>query len=204
MRRQGQVVAAQHLGTVAQAVHEQVLARQESPDVAPAKDPLARQAVAVADGGVRTLVHLLVHVVRDEEVHRGIARHETAQDIQHGRERGGVEPVIGVDDLVVRAPRLAQAGEHGHAVAAVLLVHGADDARIAALPLIGLGRRLVVGAVVNDDDLDVRRHRAPLQDGGDAMVHVGGGVVARDTEGDELARTRRTALGGLRVTHDRR
>ena len=78
--------------------------------------------------------------------------------------------------------RLAQAREDGDSVAAILLVHCADDSRITGLPLVGLGGRLVLGAVIDDDDLDIGGVIAPLQNGGDAMVHVLGGVIRGNTE----------------------
>ena len=73
--------------------------------------------------------------------------------------------------------RLAQAREDGDTVAAILLVHRADDSGITGLPLVGLDGRLVLGAVVYYDDLDIGGVIAPLQDGGDAMVHILGGVI---------------------------
>lgn len=67
-------------------------------------------------------------------------------------------------------------------MAAVLLMHRADDSGVTRLPLIGLGRRLVLGTVIDDDDLDIGGVIAPLQNGGDAMVHVLGGVIRGNTE----------------------
>ena len=67
-------------------------------------------------------------------------------------------------------------------MAAVLLVHRADDTGVTRLPLVGLGGRLVLGAVVHHDNLDIGGVIAPLQNGGDAMVHVLGGVIRGNTE----------------------
>ena len=67
-------------------------------------------------------------------------------------------------------------------MAAILLMHRADDAGITRLPLVGLGCRLVLGTVIDDDDLDIGGVIAPLQNGGDAMVHVLGGVIRGNTE----------------------
>ena len=67
-------------------------------------------------------------------------------------------------------------------MAAVLLMHRADDAGITCLPLVGLGCRLVLGTVIDDDDLNIGGVIAPLQNGGDAMVHVLGGVIRGNTE----------------------
>lgn len=78
--------------------------------------------------------------------------------------------------------RLTQAREDGDTVAAILLVHRTDGTRITGLPLVGLGGRLVLGAVVHHDNLDIGGVIAPLQDGGDAMVHILGGVIRGNTE----------------------
>ncbi len=67
-------------------------------------------------------------------------------------------------------------------MAAVLLVHRTDGTGITRLPLIGFSCRLVLGTVVDDDDLDIGSEIAPLQNGGDAMVHVLGGVIRGNTE----------------------
>ena len=131
---------------------------------------------------MRALVDLLVHVVGDKQVDALVALLEAAQDRQHGRKGRAVEPVVGVYDLVVGALRLSQARKDGDTVAAVLLVYRADDTGITGLPLVGLGGRLVLGAVVNDNNLDIGGVIAPLQNGGDAMVHVLGGVIRGNTE----------------------
>ena len=182
VRRHRQIGRAQHIRAIAQAVHEQILVQTEMTDLVPGKDLFARQGKLVANSGVRTLVNLLVHIVRDKEVDALVALLKTAKDRKHSRQRCAIEPVVRVDDLVVGALCLAQARKDSNAVAAVLLMHRADDAGITRLPLIGLCCRLVLGTVINDDDLDIGGVIAPLQNGGDAMVHVLGGVIRGNTE----------------------
>ena len=131
---------------------------------------------------MRTLVNLLVHIVRDKQIDALVALLKATQNRKHGRKRRTAEPVVRVDDLVVGALCLAQAREDGHAVTAVLLMHRADDTGVTRLPLIGLSCRLVLGTVIDDDDLDIGGVIAPLQNGGDAMVHVLGGVIRGNTE----------------------
>lgn len=113
---------------------------------------------------MRALVNLLVHVVRDEQVNAQVTLLKSAKNGEHGGKRGGVEPVVGIDDLVVRTLGFAQAGTHSHAMAAVLLMHHADNARIPRLPFICLGARFVLRAVIDDDDLDVGRELGSLED----------------------------------------
>ena len=151
-------------------------------DLIPGKDLLARQGKFVANSGMRALVNLLVHVVRDKQVNALVALLKATQNRQHGRKGSAVKPVVRVDDLVVGALCLAQTRKDGNTVTAILLVHRADDSRITGLPLVGLGGRLVLGAVVHHDNLDIGGVIAPLQDGGDAMVHVLGGVIRGNTE----------------------
>ena len=67
-------------------------------------------------------------------------------------------------------------------MATVLLVYRANDTGITCLPLVGLGGRLVLGAVVHHDNLDIGGVIAPLQDGGDAMVHILSGIIRGNTE----------------------
>lgn len=81
---------------------------------------------------MRTLVNLLVHVVRDKQVNALVALFKAAQNRQHGRKGSAVKPVVRVDNLVVGALRLAQTRKDGNTVAAILLVHRADDSRITA------------------------------------------------------------------------
>ena len=151
-------------------------------DLIPGKDLFARQGKFVANSGMRALVNLLVHVVRDKQVNALIALFKATQNRQHSRKSRSVEPVVRVDDLVVSALCLAQTRKDGNTVAAVLLVYRANDTGITRLPLVGLGGRLVLGAVVHHDNLDIGGVIAPLQDGGDAMVHVLGGVIRGNTE----------------------
>ena len=83
----------------------------------------------------------------------------------------------------------------GGAVASVLLVDGLDDAGVTLGPGVGLGGRVVLlGPVVDDDDLDVLGVAGSLEDGLDAVVHVVGGVVAGDAKRDYLVHV--VPLGG--------
>ena len=99
-------------------------------DLIPGKDLLARQGKFVANSGMRSLVNFLVHVVRDKQVNALVALLKATQNRQHGRKGSAVKPVVRVDNLVVGALRLAQARKDGDTVAAVLLMHRADNAGV--------------------------------------------------------------------------
>ena len=179
---------AQDVGAVAQAVHEQVLGHVEVADLVPGDDLVALEHVLVVDDVLGVVLDVLVDVVGDHEVDAHVAPLEVAQGGKQLGEGVVVKPVVGVDDLEVEALGVLEGGQHRHAVAAVLLVHGLDDVGVAVLPLESLLVGVVLGgAVVDDDDLHVVGVVAALKDRGDAVVHVLGGVVARDAEGDGLA-----------------
>ena len=144
-------------------------------DLVPAKDAALRQHAGVVDGVVRAVGSVLVDVVRDEQVHALARLYRLTKAVEKGGERVAVEPVVGVDDLVVDAVGALEALEDRHAMAAVLLVDGLDDARVALLPGVGLGGSVILGgAVVHDHDLDVVGICRALQDRLDAVVHVVG------------------------------
>ncbi len=191
VRRHGHPAVAQHVGAVAEGVHEEVLGHLEVADVVPAKGPAHGEHRAVVDHVAAAVLHVLVHVVADDEVHALAGLVQLADLAQKGGAGLGVQPVVGVHDLEVGPLGVSQALEDGHAMAAVLLVHGLHDAGVALLPGLCLGQRVVLrGPVVHDDDLDVLGVARTLENGPDAMVHVLGGVVARHAKADRLLLTR--------------
>ncbi len=154
---------AQELRAVDHRVHEQVLGRAEVPAVRPAEFPVGGEHVGVADGGVRALEHLLVHVVRDNQVggilvdaagfYPGLLLAKVGHQRFHGL---AVHPIVGIDHLVVQPLRSGQAGVHCRAVPAVGLVDSADDSRMLGFePVADLGRVVPRGTIVDQDDLDV-------------------------------------------------
>ena len=118
---------------------------------------------------------MLVDVVGEHEIHLLVGGNELPQLGEKGLQGVGVGPVVGVDVLEVDAVGVGDGLHDGNAMAAVLLVNGLHDVGIALLPLVGLGRGLVLGAaVVDDDDLYVIGIVGAHEDGLDALVHVGG------------------------------
>ena len=182
-----EIGGAKRLGPVGERVHEQVLAHLEVAHIGPGEDLADGKHTTVVDDVARVVLDVFVDVVGDDEVHFLVELDEAAQLGEERLERVGVGPVVGVDVLEVGAVGVGDGLHDGHAVAAVLLVDGLDKVRVAPLPLVGLGRGLILGAaVVDDDDLHVVGVIGALEDREDALVHVLGGVVARDAEGDGL------------------
>ena len=160
------------------------------PHLGPAELATLGEHVAVMHDGARALVHLLIHVIGDDQIGRGAAPDLAAHvrhDVLHGT---AIKPIVGVDHLEVQAGSVRQAGVHRLPVAAVFLMDGLDDARMELLPAIGLFRGIVFDRpVVDDDDLDVVAALiAPAcKDGFDAFIHICRGVVTRDGERDAFS-----------------
>ena len=156
-------------------MHEQVLPHLEVPDLVPAKDAAHRQLAAVVDGVSGVVLNVLVDVVGEHEVNLLVGGNELPQLGEKGLQGVRVGPVVGVDVLEVDTVGVCHRLHDGDAVAAVLLVDGLHDVGIALLPLVGLGRGLVLGAaVIDDDDLHVIGIVGAHEDGLDALIHVGG------------------------------
>ena len=179
-----QPAGAQHLGAVDHRVHQQVLGGAEAADVVPGEHPVLGEHVGVPHDLLGVVLHVLVHVVGDEQIHRIVRGGKLPQLVQHGLEGPLVQPVVGVHHLVIQAAGVAQALVDALAVAAVLLVDGPDDVRVLRGVAVADGGGVVLGgAVVHQDDLNV----LPAGEQGlDAVIHIGGGVVAGNGEGNEL------------------
>ena len=157
------------------------------PHLGPAEFAPLGEHVTVMHDGARAFVHLLVHVIGDDQIGRSAAPDLAAHichDVFHST---AVKPIIGVDHLEVQTRGVRQTGVHRLPMTAVFLVDGLDDARMKLLPAIGLFRGVVFDRpIVDDDDLDVIAALiAPAcKDGLDALIHICRGVIARDGEGD--------------------
>ena len=185
--RQRHAAVAQHLRAVEQRVHEQVLVDAELAHLVPGEDATLGKHATVAHGLLRVVFHMLVNVVRDEQVDDLAFGNQGAHIGEQRLYSVAVNPVVGVDDLVVHALRGGKAREHRGTVATVGLMHGTHDTRTLGLPGIGLRRRVVfLGAVVDDDDLEVLLRRAGVDDALNALVHIGCRVVAGNGKRDEL------------------
>ena len=127
--------------------------------------------------------HVLIDVVGHHQVQRlGIVQMgaQLGQNLLQGI---GVQPVIGVHYFEVHASGVADALIDTLTVAAVLLMDYADDGGVLFGVGIGDFAGVILGAVIHQDDFGVL---ARGEQGLDAMVHIGGRVVARHGKGDEF------------------
>ena len=82
------------------------------------------------------------------------------------------DPVIGIHHLEVTSCGIAQSRVDGLAMPAVLLMHHTDETGVTSLPIVCFPSRVILGRpIIDDDDLDLPRHRGRKQRR-DAMVHV--------------------------------
>ena len=130
------------------------------------------------------LADLIVDEVTDEHVDRSTGHDELTELLQHLRKGFIIEPVIGIDDLIEEAARVAETGIDRLPVAAVLLMHRLYDARVLRLVLLrDLEGIILLRAVINDDDLHLVTTR---KDRLNALPHVRGRVVAWYSKADKL------------------
>ena len=150
----------------------------------PGEQPVLGEHVGVADGVAGAVLHVLVDVVAEHQVGGGAAVQQQAQPVQHLFQGFGVQPVVAVHYLVIKAGGVADALVDPLAVAAVLLMDDPDDVGVLVGVRVADGGGVVLGgAVVHQDDLGVR---AGGEQGVDAVAHIGRRVVARHGKGDKL------------------
>ena len=178
--------AAQHLGAVDDAVHQDVFVRRELADLLPGENAAFGQDALVVDDVAGVVGHMLIDIVGHHQIKRLLVVEVGAQLGQDLLQGIGVEPVVGVDDLEVDAGGIADALVDALAVAAVLLMYGFYDGGVLFGVGVGNFAGVVLGAVIHKDDLGVLPRG---EQGLDAVIHIGSRVVARHGKGDEFHRS---------------
>ena len=178
--------AAQHIGAVDDAVHQDVFVRRELADLLPGENAAFGQDALVVDDVAGVVGHMLIDIVGHHQIKRLLVVEVGAQLGQDLLQGIGVEPVVGVDDLEVDAGGIADALVDALAVAAVLLMNDADDGGVLFGVGVGNFAGVVLGAVVHKDDLGVLPRG---EQGLDAVIHIGSRVVARHGKGNEFHRS---------------
>ena len=119
----------------------------------------------------------------------GVGRHLGPQ---HG-ELGGIvlRVAVGVEDQLLG--RRAEAGLQGAAIAAILRMMHHADVRVGSRELVGDLRGRVRAAVVDDDDLEVRRQLRRSLNGANHHARDGAAVVVRR---EENTQTRGSSVRG--------
>ena len=179
-----QTAVPQQLGTVDHRVHQQVLGGPEPADLIPGEDLVLWEYIGVPHHLLGVVLHVLVDIVGDEQVHRLLHGGKLPQLVQGGGQSLLVQPVIGIHHLVVQAAGPAQALVDPLAVAAVLLVNGLDNGRIFGRVFVADGRGVVFGgAVIHQNDLYILPAGEQRVD---AVIHIGRRIVAGYGKCDEL------------------
>ena len=177
---------AQDLGAVDDRVHQDVLARRELADLLPSENAALGQDALVVHDILGVVGHMLIDIVGHHQIKRLCIVEVGAQLSQNLLQGLGVQPVIGVHDLEVDAGGIADALIDALAVAAVLLMDDADDGGVLFGVGVGNFAGVVLGAVVDEDDLGIL---ARGEQGFDAVIHIGSRVIARHGKGDEFHRS---------------
>ena len=166
-----QLAVPQNPGAVDDRVHQQILGGLEVPDVLPVEHPAHGEHIAVAHHPLGVVLHVLIDVVGDHQVHQLAVPDKLPQLVQHLMQGVHIQPVIGVHHLIVDALGIADALVHPLAVAAVGLVDGPDDIGVFFCVPVTDGRGVVLGgAVIHQNDFDVV---PALEQGLHAVVHIG-------------------------------
>ena len=76
-------------------------------------------------------------------------------------------------------------------MAAVFLVHSANNTGISSFPLVCFGGRLILRTIVDDDNLNIGGKIASLKDRGNAVVHILGSIVRGNAECNNFMHGRR-------------
>ena len=130
--RQVQPALVQQRRAVDDRVHQQIFADFEARFI-PAEHAVLRHGVAVLHDVLVLHAHFVVDVVANQHVNFSLLLRERAQLRQHALQALFVHPVVRIDDLEVQPGRVFEAGHHRVAMAAVLLVDGANDGRVLLL-----------------------------------------------------------------------
>ena len=103
--------------------------------------------------------NLVIDEIREQQIHTAVLFH--LLHALHNPDQGlRAYPVVTVHNLVVKPGRIAQSGIHRLAVAAVLLMHSPDNARILrCIAVRDLRRPVLRRAVVDNQDLNILSSR---------------------------------------------
>ena len=127
----------------------------EMSDVIPVKDLILGKHIAVMDTFLMLHAHLFIHIIGDEHIDLFFLVLQPAQKTQDLLQRLFVYPVVAVHNLKIFARRCRKTGIYRVSVPAVFLVHHPDNLRIFRLILPCDLQRIILGAIVDNDDLHI-------------------------------------------------
>ena len=147
-------------------------------DLLPGKDLVLGQNAGVTHGVVGVVHGVLIHIVAQQQVH-GLGHGGKFPQFGHDLLQGiGVQPVVGIHHLEIQAGSIADA-----LVDALAVVHSPADGGVFSGPGARNGAGPVLGTLIHQDDLCILARR---QQGLDAAVHIGGGIITGHGKGDQF------------------
>ena len=152
-------------------MHQNVLAQHEHLHILPGAELAFWQRRAVLHDAFVLRALLLVYEIGDEHIQGLIAHDKATQGFQNLFVSFCVDPVITIYYFKINTGCSPQTCIYGLAVAAVLLMDGTADARIACLVLVrDLGGVVLGGSVIYNQNLHLISTR---KQGLNAVSHVG-------------------------------
>ena len=143
--------------------------------IRPGEHLVLGEDIVIVNGAGGVVCHVLIDIVAQHHVQRRF-HGLNPQLTQYLLQGVGIQPVVGVHDLIIEPGGMPKPLIHALAMTAVGLMDGANDVRV--LPGISVtdGRGVVLGgAVVHQYDLNVL---AAGQQRVHAFFHIGGAVIA--------------------------
>ena len=173
MLGKGLLPLAHDLGAEGAGMDGEHLVYPEGLGVLPGEDPVFRQYTGIVDGAVSIAVRMDVIVVGHHHIHAALPLAFLQRVQESGKIRA--EGVVAVHDLEIGAGGMLQALVDALAVAAVFLMDDPHNVREFPGVFVGDLPGVVLGAVVNNDDL---HPVSPGQEALDALFHIVLRIVA--------------------------
>ena len=149
----------------------------------PGESLLHREHAPVAYRVAGVVHRVLIHIVADHQIQRLRALRQFLQPVQHPGQLLHIQPVVGVHHLVVHACGVPESLIDPLSVPAVGLMDHPDDPRMLRRQPVADGRGIILGAVVDQNDLDPV---AAGEQSRHAFFHISGAVVAGNRKCDQF------------------
>ena len=121
--------------------------------ILPAKDSVLGKHMGITDGVLSIILHMLIDVIADEQVHKLALVHPLPDGMEHLLQVIGFYPVIRVHHLIIYAGGVTDALIDALAMASVRLMDHPNDVRMLCGIAVSNGRRFVGRTVVYQNDL---------------------------------------------------
>ena len=172
-----QMTVLQHLSTIENIMHQNILRLMQMSHPLPAKHLIDRKGILKPHQLLVLRTDLIIDKICQQHVHTaGLL--ELLHLCHNAYQRLCIYPVVTVYDLVIASCRVAQSGIDCLTMTAVFLMYRPDDLRIAGcVSVCDLRRAILCGTVIHDEYLQLlscRKHRL------DTFFHICLRVIARN------------------------